>query len=944
MQSFFFERILAPLYSSSHAQNYYGIVLYLFLAMALCSLLATLAYLFSLSSVQDSEKRSEYECGFEPFDSATRLPFDVHFYLVGILFLIFDVEIALLFPWVLGLKTSGWFGFYLMLGFILLLAIGFLYEWKRGALIWPSRQQEQLYVAKAWFYMTEPTTVIMVSAAVAYTYFNPESYYIKQLVMWTFAGYTLDTVIKFYWKSVLITRQKVPMTAYVNVPTERIEKKLEVLFKKVASRIKKTNLRLNKWRYKTFKDYIGAAKFTEQRLTLHKKAINFYLQRIAAIAGRARSKHFYDEKKIAKFEKSSFDKATSATVEYRKVINKYKALSNKLTVYRKKNKLTAKKNKVIKSTIAYIEMGQKPAAMRENKEKTAWEAANIALTKLTARRKLNTYKFKSRKPFMKNKSNLKRGRKAFKNKKQFTANKKSPKRLSLLLPIPAAAVADSYPVQFFGDFLPELTITVMLAAILSFMAIELGAGRSKKNLALESLSALRQGLSFVIGLYLLQLFFGSAVSLFNGYLVVTMFTTALKLLTVISGRFILSSSEQYVREHQRQLLEYPVVLTLAILFMLLLVGSGHLISAFLALVGFSLNLYVLVLFDATAAIAREAGIKYFYLSTVSSGLMLYSIFLVFIVVGSGHLYEIGHFLSTETELLEVSTTLLQLALTMLFVGLFFKLSAFPGHLWAAEVYEGSPDPITAFFMLPVKVAVLGFVIQLIATAFEPVASLWQPLLAISAAASLVWGCLAALAEPKTKRFLAYASINQIGFLLVGLSSASLDSYRTTMFYLLLYAIMNIGFLVVFLHARREDGKGLLYLTDFRGFGQKYTQHSWSVAMILLSMAGIPPLAGFFGKYYLLLQAQEQQLYGLVIIGLATSLVSTYYYLRLIKIMWFEGRDGMTAVTCELTWQQTLTLRLCEWTLWIFIVHSGVVIYSLNTVVEALVLFNDFYTK
>lgn len=142
-----FSTVTTTLWSDYHLQTYFGIAIYLFLAVALCGILASLAYLLSLSSVQDSEKRSEYECGFEPFDSATRLPFDVHFYLVGILFLIFDVEIALLFPWVLGLRTSGWFGFYLMLGFIILLAVGFLYEWKRGALIWPSRQQEMLYNA-----------------------------------------------------------------------------------------------------------------------------------------------------------------------------------------------------------------------------------------------------------------------------------------------------------------------------------------------------------------------------------------------------------------------------------------------------------------------------------------------------------------------------------------------------------------------------------------------------------------------------------------------------------------------------------------------------------------------------------------------------------------------------------------------------------------------------
>lgn len=156
-------------------------------------------------------------------------------------------------------------------------------------------------------------------------------------------------------------------------------------------------------------------------------------------------------------------------------------------------------------------------------------------------------------------------------------------------------------------------------------------------------------------------------------------------------------------------------------------------------------------------------------------------------------------------------------------------------------------------------------------------------MAISAIVSLVWGCLAALAEKKTKRFLAYASINQMGFLLMGLATGTLEGYRTTLLYLLIYVVMNIGFLTVFLCARRaSDGFSFIYLTDFRHFG--FHRLSWSLAMILLSMAGIPPLAGFFGKYYLLLHAQEQELYGLVIAGLVTSLVSTYYYLRIIKIM------------------------------------------------------------
>lgn len=401
---------------------------------------------------------------------------------------------------------------------------------------------------------------------------------------------------------------------------------------------------------------------------LHKKTLNYYLQKIATIAGQMRSKHPYDEKVITLFENKNYETATAATKQYKNLVSKYKIVRAKLVAYQSKKKLVGKKSKIISIATNYLELKRKTIGIATTRESAMLRKSSVQLAKLTAQKKQKFIK----------KSNTLLGRVSAQKHSKFGA--KVFRHKKALLPLVLVTESSSYFAQFFGDFLPEMTITVMLTAVLTFMAIELGQGRAKKELALESLHALKTGLSFVIALYLLQLIFGSASALFNGYLVVTIYTTSLKLLTVISGRFILSSSEQYIREHSRHLLEYPVVMTLAILFMVLLVGSSHLISAFLALVGFSLNLYVLVLFDATTAIAREAGIKYFYLSTVSSGLILYSIFLIFIVLGSGHIYEIGHFLATEAELLQTSVDLLQLAVTMLLVGLFFKLSAFPGHL------------------------------------------------------------------------------------------------------------------------------------------------------------------------------------------------------------------------------------------------------------------------
>lgn len=238
----------------------------------------------------------------------------------------------------------------------------------------------------------------------------------------------------------------------------------------------------------------------------------------------------------------------------------------------------------------------------------------------------------------------------------------------------------TYTEQLLTCLLPEVTLTIVICYVLTILAIELGEGRSKRELAFDSIYALQDGLAYVAILYTIQLILGDTEAIFNGYLLTSNYVVTLKLLTVISGRFILDSSELYMENHSRHLLEYPLVLVLAILFMLLLIGAGHLISAFLALVGFSLNLYVLILFDAPTAVAREGGIKYFYLSTFSSGLILYGVFLMFFVLGTGHFREIGQLLATSPELLGNGQYLLQYGILFLLVGLFFKLSAFPGHL------------------------------------------------------------------------------------------------------------------------------------------------------------------------------------------------------------------------------------------------------------------------
>jgi NADH-quinone oxidoreductase subunit N len=293
--------------------------------------------------------------------------------------------------------------------------------------------------------------------------------------------------------------------------------------------------------------------------------------------------------------------------------------------------------------------------------------------------------------------------------------------------------------------LPETLLTAYITTIILFLSVWVaneGLGDKRKQATTLSSAFLCQGLFYTSLLALLTAVPRTLCNDFDttglsGYFYASSFTGIAKFLVLATGTFILRNSRSYVISSRRHLMEYPLILSLALLFMLFLISTNHLIGAFLALVGFSLNLYVLILFDASNSAAREAGIKYYYLSTFSSGLILYGIFLSYVITGALEFSSIELFLSALPTISSYSYTLLPVALAFLFTGLFFKLSAFPGHLWAAEVYDGSPEPVTAFFMLPVKVTVLAFVIQLLDRALSPVLSHYQPMLMVAATGSLI---------------------------------------------------------------------------------------------------------------------------------------------------------------------------------------------------------------
>ena len=416
--------------------------------------------------------------------------------------------------------------------------------------------------------------------------------------------------------------------------------------------------------------------------------------------------------------------------------------------------------------------------------------------------------------------------------------------------------------------------------------------KQKKEITLSLYEFARLSLLITLLLYILNIFyFKISIITLSTYSITDYYTQILKITVVVTTWFLLTTSRRYVAKHPRHLLEYPILLLLTTIFLLILISSYNLMTLFLAIIGFSLNIYVLLLYDSFNHSSREAGIKYYYLSTFSSGLIISGVFFAYLIFHNTSFVSISwilHNWSAHCDALQAKSMLLHIMIYFIVFGFLFKLAAFPCHLWAPEVYDGSPNPVTAIFVLPIKIATFGLFLRLLNYVFADLYFIWSYIIWMSALFSMIWGCFGALGEQRIKRFIAYSSINQMGFLFMGLACGTFEGLRASLIYLLLYVLMNLGFFILFLNTREEKtNRSLVYLSDFNDYAQDHYLYSVTFVIILFSMAGIPPLGGFFGKYFLFFHSFEIGHILLVIVGMITSVIATYYYLRIIKIMWFE---------------------------------------------------------
>jgi NADH-quinone oxidoreductase subunit N len=430
--------------------------------------------------------------------------------------------------------------------------------------------------------------------------------------------------------------------------------------------------------------------------------------------------------------------------------------------------------------------------------------------------------------------------------------------------------------------LPEIILAVGAMALLM-----LGVYRTPRTETL--IDALSIILLVVAGVAVVLLPEGKLVT-FGGSFVVDTFARFLKVLAIAGSAAAILMSIDYDRREGQQRFEYSVLIVLSTLGMLMLISAADLIALYLGLELMSLPLYVVAASHRNSLRSSEAGLKYFVLGALSSGMLLYGASLVYGFTGTVNFSGIAH------SAAEAGSGLI-FGLVFLFAGFCFKVSAVPFHMWTPDVYEGAPTPVTAFFSAAPKVAGIAMFVRVAVMAFPGIATQWQEIVAFVSVASMLLGAFAAIGQRNIKRLMAYSSIGHMGFALIGLAAGTSEGVQGVLVYMAIYVTMTLGTFAVILSMRRAGGM-VESIDQLAGLARTHPAMAFAMAMLLFSMAGIPPLAGFFAKFYVFLAAIKAGLYVLAVIGVLASVVGAYYYLAIIKAMYFdepaEGFVGMPA--------------------------------------------------
>ncbi len=474
--------------------------------------------------------------------------------------------------------------------------------------------------------------------------------------------------------------------------------------------------------------------------------------------------------------------------------------------------------------------------------------------------------------------------------------------------------------QTYWPLFPELFLALGAMALLM-----VGVLRPERQGDAEAIGWLAIAVLVVTGWLLLRQPDGT---LFNGAFVVDGFARFMKLLTLVASATALIMSFDYLRRVNAMKFEYPVLVLLATVGMLMMISANDLIALYLGLELQSLALYVLAAIRRDDARSSEAGLKYFVLGALSSGMLLYGASLIYGFTGSTNFTTIAQAAMAPGAGQSLG---LIIGLVFLLVGLAFKISAVPFHMWTPDVYEGAPTPVAAFFSAGPKVAAMALLMRVALVGFAGTMPQWQQVITALAIASMVLGAFAAIGQSNFKRLLAYSAIGNIGYALIGLAAGTPEGARGVVIYLVVYVAMTLGTFACVL-AMRRGGEMTEDIDDLAGLAQNNLWLATILAILMFSLAGIPPLAGFFAKFYVFAAAVKEGLWPLAIIGVLASVVGAYYYVRIVKIMFFDApREPFAAVQPKAGFVMALASLLVLF----YVVYPAPLVEAAGTAVKSL---------
>jgi len=384
---------------------------------------------------------------------------------------------------------------------------------------------------------------------------------------------------------------------------------------------------------------------------------------------------------------------------------------------------------------------------------------------------------------------------------------------------------------------------------------------------------------FITGILILNNPLETNITLFNGSYIIDNLSSYMKALTILGGVVVLSISKKYLKISNIFLIEYPILILSSILGMMVMISSNDLIVFYVGLELQSLALYVLASFNRDQLKSSESGLKYFVLSALSSGLLLYGCSLIYGFSGSTNFNIVAQTINSTHYGLTFG-------IVFILVGLAFKISAVPFHMWAPDVYEGSPTSVTLFFAIVPKIAALTVFIRFLYIPFINMIDQWQTIIVFLSITSMIFGAVAAIGQKNLKRLIAYSSIGHIGYTLAGLAVGTNEGIQSSIVYISIYIVMNLGLFSCLLMMKRNN-QYFETIDDLSGLSKNHSVLSLSLLIILFSLAGIPPLAGFFAKFYIFKAVIEQSMFFLAIVGLLSTVIAAFYYLRIIKVIYFD---------------------------------------------------------